>query len=406
MTENRRTPFETDADRPLNPETLAVHAGGSRSPFGETSEALYLTQSFVYPDMEAAEARFKGTDGGGYIYSRFGNPTITMFEERMATLEGAEAAKATATGMAAVTGALLAYLKAGDHVISSRVLFGSCSYVLGEMLPKFGIETTFVDGRDPEEWRKALRPNTRLFFLESPANPTTELIDITATAAIAHEAGAVLVVDNALGTPLIQNPLSLGADVVCYSATKHIDGQGRCLGGIILASDEFIETHIKTFLRHTGPALSPFNAWVLLKGLETMPLRIERQARTARALADALRGAPGVTKVLYPGLPDNPQAEIAKRQMKSGGTVLAFELAGGKEAAFRFGKALRLVKISNNFGDAKSLITHPATTTHERFKPEERAILGIGDGLVRLSVGLEHPDDLIADVLNAAKAAG
>ncbi len=399
--------FERDgaSDGSLHPETLAIHSGTTRSPFGETSEALFLTQGFVYADMESAEARFKGTDEGGYIYSRFGNPTVSMFEERMAALDGAEAARATSTGMAAVAGALMGYLKAGDHVISSRVLFGSCNYILGELLPKFGIETTFIDGTDPGNWRKALRPNTRLFFLESPANPTTELIDITLTAEIAHEAGAILVVDNALGTPLIQNPLRLGADVVTYSATKHIDGQGRCLGGIILGRQDFIETHLKSYLRHTGPALSPFNAWVLLKGLETLPLRIERQARTALALATALKQAPGVASVRYPGLPDNPQIEIARRQMKSGGTVLAFELEGGKEAAFRFGKALRIVKISNNFGDAKSLVTHPATTTHERFKPEERAAIGIGEGMLRLSAGLENEADLVADVLGAVRAA-
>jgi O-succinylhomoserine sulfhydrylase len=394
-----------DSGSGLHAETLAIHSGTNRSPFGETSEALFLTQGFVYKDMESAEARFKGTDEGGYIYSRFGNPTVTMFEDRMAALEGAEAARATATGMAAVAGVLLGYLKAGDHVVSSRVLFGSCNYILAELLPRFGIETTFIDGTDPENWRNALRPNTRLFFLESPANPTTELIDIPATAAIAREADALLVVDNALGTPLIQNPLRLGADVVTYSATKHIDGQGRCLGGLIIGSAEFIETHIKNYLRHTGPALSPFNAWVLLKGLETLPLRIEKQARNAMALATALSDAPGIARVRYPGLPDNPQAAIARRQMKTGGTVLALELEGGKEAAFRFGKALKIVKISNNFGDAKSLVTHPATTTHERFKPEERAILGISDGMLRLSAGLEHEADLVGDVLNAVRAA-
>ncbi|HMB08958.1 O-succinylhomoserine sulfhydrylase [Saliniramus sp.] len=389
----------------LHSETLAVHAGGMRTPFGETSEALFLTQGFVYPDMESAERRFAGEDPDGFIYSRFSNPTVSMFEQRMATLDGAEAARATGTGMAAVAAALLGYLKAGDHVITSRVLFGSCAVILGEILPKFGVESTFIDGTRPENWRAALRPNTRAFFIESPANPTTELIDIADTADIAHEAGAILIVDNALGTPLIQNPLQHGADVVTYSATKHIDGQGRCLGGLVLASEEFIETHLKNYLRHTGPALSPFNAWVLLKGLETLPLRIAKQARNARALADALKRLPGVTQVLYPGLPDNPQAAIFKKQMKSGGSVLAFELEGGKEAAFRFGKALELVRISNNFGDAKSLVTHPATTTHQRFSREEREAIGISEGMLRLSAGLEHQGDLINDVVSAVKSA-
>ena len=398
-------PSDDDYEPDFHPETLAVHAAAHRSPHGETSEALFLTQGFTYPDMEAAERRFKGAGDGGFVYSRFGNPTVAMFEERMAQLEGAEAARATASGMAAVTGALLGTLKAGDHVVSSRVLFGSCRYILSELLPKFGVTCSFVDGPDLDAWRAALRPGTRAFFLESPANPTTEITDIAAVAAIAHEAGAILIVDNALGTPLIQNPLRLGADCVVYSATKHIDGQGRCLGGLILGSKAFIEENVQTFLRHTGPALSPFNAWVMLKSLETLPLRVRRQSENAFALARALQGAPGVARVLYPGLPDNPQAAIVRRQMTSGGTVLALDMAGGKRAAFAFGGALRVIKISNNFGDAKSLITHPATTTHERFTPAERAAIGITDGLLRLSAGLEHEDDLVADVLRAARAA-
>lgn len=391
---------------PLRPETLAVHAASNRTPFGETSEALFLTQGFTYPDMETAEARFKDKSGGaGFIYSRFGNPTVAMFEERMAALEGAEAARATATGMAAVAAALMGPLKAGDHVVSSSILFGSCRFILAEILPKFGIATTFVDGGDPEAWRAAIRPETAALFLESPANPTTDLIDIAAMARLAHEAGAILVVDNALGIPTVSNPLALGADVVTYSATKHIDGQGRCLGGIVLSSKAFIEERVQPWLRHTGPALSPFNAWVMLKSLETLSLRIGRQAENALALATALENAPGIARVRYPGLPSSPDYDLCRRQMTCGGTVLAIELAGGKAAAFAFGKALRIVKISNNFGDAKSLVTHPATTTHERFTPQERASMGIGDGMLRISAGLEHREDLVADVLQALEAA-
>jgi len=398
----------TSADRPtppLRPETLAVHAASHRSPYGETSEALFLTQGFVYPDMETAEARFKDKSGKGFLYSRFGNPTVAMFEERMAALEGAEAARATATGMAAVAAALMGPLKAGDHIVSSNVLFGSCRFILAEILPKFGITTTFVQGGELADWRAAVRPETAALFLESPANPTLDLIDIAAMAGLAREAGALLIVDNALGIPTVSNPLALGADVVTYSATKHIDGQGRCLGGIVLSSRAFIEARVQPWLRHTGPALSPFNAWVMLKSLETLSLRIRQQSENALAMARALETAPGIARVRYPGLPSSPDHDLCRRQMSCGGTVLAIDLAGGKEAAFAFGKALRIVKISNNFGDAKSLVTHPATTTHERFTPEERAVMGIGDGMLRISAGLEHPEDLVADVLQAAAAA-
>ena len=319
----------------------------------------------------------------------------------MASLEGAEAARATATGMAAVTSALLGQLKAGDHVVASRALFGSCRYVIHELLPRFGVESTMVDGTDLDAWRAAIRPNTKVFFLESPSNPTLEVIDIAAVAQLAHGCGAKLTVDNVFATPMQQRPLLLGADCVVYSATKHIDGQGRCLGGVILASQEFIDAHIKTLLRQTGPALSPFNAWVLLKGLETLPLRVERQTRSAATLADFLAERAEFSRVIYCGRADHPQVDIIKRQMSGGSTLIAFELKGGKAAAFKMMNALELIWISNNLGDAKSLITHPATTTHQRFTPEERVEMDIGDGLVRLSVGLEHPDDLIADLRQA-----
>lgn len=391
--------------RALRPETLAVHAGTTRSPFGETSEALFLTQGFTYPDMETAEARFKARAEGTFIYSRFGNPTVAMFEERMAALEGAETARATATGMAGVAAALLGPLRAGDHLVASRVLFGSCHYIVTELLPKFGIETTLVDGTDLDAWRGALRPTTRAFFLESPANPTLELVDIAAIARIAREAGALLVVDNALGIPTVSRPLDLGADIVTYSATKHIDGQGRCLGGLVMGAKALIEERIQPYLRHTGPALSPFNAWVMLKGLETLSVRVRAQTQNALAMARALERAEGVARVRYPGLATDPFHALCRKQMTGGGTVLAVDLEGGKEAAFAFGRALRVIRISNNFGDAKSMVTHPATTTHERFSPAARAEIGIGDGMLRISAGLEHPDDLVDDVLAAAQAA-
>jgi len=381
----------------LHLETRLVHDGTLRSSFGETSEALFLTQGHVYSTAEECEARFKD-ESPGYIYARFSNPTVAMFEARMASLEGAEAARATATGMAAVTSALLGQLKAGDHVVASRALFGSCRYVIHELLPRFGVESTMVDGTDLDAWRAAIRPNTKVFFLESPSNPNLEVIDIAAVAQLAHGCGAKLTVDNVFATPMQQRPLLLGADCVVYSATKHIDGQGRCLGGVILASQEFIDAHIKTLLRQTGPALSPFNAWVLLKGLETLPVRVERQTRSAATLADFLAVRAEFSRVIYCGRADHPQADVIKRQMSGGSTLIACELGGGKAAAFKMMNALELIRISNNLGDAKSLITHPATTTHQRFTPEERAEMDIGDGLVRLSVGLEHPDDLIADL--------
>ena len=385
------------------PETRLVHSGTLRSQFGETSEALFLTQGFVYDSAEQCEARFKGEDPG-YLYSRFSNPTVGMFERRMIELEGAEAARATATGMAAVTTAVLAPLKAGDHVVAAKALFGSCRYVVEDLLPRYGITSTLVDGLDLDQWQKAMRPNTRTCFLESPTNPTLDVLDISAIAEIAHAGGARLIVDNVFATPIWQSPLSLGADVVVYSATKHIDGQGRCLGGVILGSKQFIQDNVYQYLRQTGPAMSPFNAWVVLKSLETLPLRVERQAQSAAKVADALAAMPGITKVIYPGRKDHPQYELAQRQMRGGSTLVAFEVEGGKAGAFRVANALNIIKISNNLGDAKSLITHPPTTTHDRFTPAEKLEMGITDGLLRLSVGLEDPEDLIEDLAQALKS--
>ncbi len=398
-------PTPLPVDRDLKPATRLVHEGALRSPFGEMSEAVYVTSGFAYESMEACEARFAGKEDG-YIYSRFSNPTVSMFEQRMIALEGAEAARATASGMAAVTATMLSQLKAGDHVVAAKALFGSCRYVVEDLLPRFGIPSTLVDGADLEQWKKAVRPQTKVFFLETPTNPTLDVYDIAAIAEIAHDAGARVVVDNVFATPILQKPLTLGADVVVYSATKHIDGQGRVLGGIILSSEKFIADHVHTFLRQTGPSLSPFNAWVLLKGLETLAIRVERECATAATLADFLAGQEKVSRVLYPGRADHPQAELAKKQMSgAGGTLVAFDMAGGKEAAFRFGNALGIVKISNNLGDAKSILTHPATTTHQRLTPEARAELGIGDGTLRLSVGLEDAADLADDLSRALAVA-
>lgn len=390
--------------RKLRPATKLVHGGTLRSPFGEISEAMFLTQSFAYPTMEAAEARFKGEDPG-FIYSRFSNPTVAMFEQRMCLLEGAEAARATASGMAAVTASLLAQVKAGDHIVAARALFGSCLYVVEDLLPRLGVASTLVDGADLAQWKAAVRKETKLFFLESPTNPGLEVYDLKAIADIAHNAGAKLVVDNVFATPMLQKPFEFGADVVVYSATKHIDGQGRCLGGIILASQQLIEESIHNFLRQTGPAMSPFNAWVMLKGLETLALRVGQQAASAARIADFLAEQAGVARVLYPFRKDHPQAELARKQMSGGGTLVSFTMAGGKEAAFRFANALEVIKISNNLGDAKSLITHPATTTHQRLTPEARATMGISDGMLRLSVGLEDIDDLLEDIAIGLAAA-
>jgi O-succinylhomoserine sulfhydrylase len=386
------------------PETRLVHSGTLRSQYGETSEALFLTQGYVYDSAEQCEARFKGEDPG-FIYSRYSNPTIAMFERRMIELEGAEAARSAATGMAAVTTAILAPLKAGDHVVASRALFGSCLYVVQDLLPRYGIETTLVDGLDLDQWQRALKPNTKTFFLESPTNPTLDVLDIPGIAEIAHKGGARLVVDNVFATPIWQSPLALGADVVVYSATKHIDGQGRCLGGIILSSEAFIAEHIHNFMRQTGPSISPFNAWVLLKGLETLGVRVRAQTETAARIADVLAGHPKIARLVFPGRADHPQAALVKKQMRGGSTLVGFEVKGGKAAAFRVLNELKLAKISNNLGDAKSLVTHPATTTHQRLKPEDRAALGISEGFIRFSAGLEHVDDLIEDLTAALEKA-
>ena len=393
-------PAATPPTSHYRPETRLVHSGTLRSEFGETSEGLFLTQGYVYDSAEQCEARFKGEDPG-YIYSRYSNPTITMFERRMIELEGAEAGRSTATGMAAVTTAILAPLKAGDHVVASKAMFGSCRYVVEDLLPRYGIQSTLVDGLNLDQWQRAVRPNTRSCFLESPTNPTLDVLDIPAIAEIAHSAGARLIVDNVFATPIWQSPLALGADVVVYSATKHIDGQGRCLGGMILSSEAFIAEHVHNFMRQTGPSLSPFNAWVLLKGLETLAVRVRAQTENAARVAEALAKHPKISRLIYPGREDHPQAAVVRKQMRAGSTLVGFEVKGGKPGAFRFLNGLKLSRISNNLGDAKSLVTHPATTTHQRLTPEARADLGISEGFVRFSAGLEHPDDLIEDLTTA-----
>jgi O-succinylhomoserine sulfhydrylase len=398
-----------NSERPTDPakwrpETALVHAGITRSQYGETAEALYLTQGFVYDSAEQAEARFKQEDPG-FQYTRFGNPTIAMFEDRLKVFEGAEECRATATGMAAVTASILSYVKTGDHIVAGRALFGSCRYIVETLCPRFGISATLVDGKDLDQWRAAIRPNTKMFFFETPSNPNLELVDIAAVAKIGRENGILTIVDNVFATPMLQRPLALGADIVVYSATKHIDGQGRCLGGAVLGKSEFITKYVQEWLRQTGPSLSPFNAWVLLKGLETLPVRVKAQCATAAKIADILATSEGVTRVIYPGRADHPQAALANRQMPGGGQMIAFEVAGGKQAAFRCLNGLRLILISNNLGDAKSLVTHPATTTHFKLTPEQRSELGISDGMIRLSIGLEAAEDLADDLANALKAA-
>jgi len=381
--------------------TKLVHSGIKRSQFGELSEALFLTQGFAYDTAEQAEARFIQNSPDEYIYGRYGNPTIRMFEERMIAIEGAEDAFATATGMAAVSGALFCLLEQGDHIISSKALFGSCMFVVDNILRRWGIEVTLVDGADLNQWRDAMQPNTKVCFLESISNPTLEVCDIAGVAKIAHAGGAKLVVDNVFATPLFQKTLKLGADVVIYSATKHIDGQGRCLGGIVLGTEEYIQDVFIPFNKHTGTAMSPFNAWVMLKGLETISLRCEEQANNAQKIVNALKDNKNINRILYPTDVSHPQYELAASQMTKGGTVVSFELMGGKSAAFRFMNALEIITISNNLGDAKSLVTHPVTTTHKNMAVEARAAAGITDGFVRLSVGIEDPEDLILDLLQA-----
>ena len=394
------THLKQQIDPNWGPETALVHGGALRSGFGEMSEALFLTQGYQYASAEEAEERFKSEEGG-FIYSRYANPTVAMFEERVRLLEGAEAARATASGMAAVTAAILSYVAAGDHVVASRALFGSCRFVIEDLCPKYGISSTLVHGPDIDAWRAAITTKTKVCFLETPANPTLDLVDIQSVARLAHAVGAIVIVDNVFATPMLQRPLAQGADVVVYSATKHIDGQGRCLGGIVLGSKGYVKDHLHNYLKHTGPTLSPFNAWVLLKGLETLPVRVKQQCATAKIVADTLADHPKVNKVLFCGRHDHPQAALAHQQMTDGGQIIAFELHGGKISAFRFINALNLIKISNNLGDAKSLITHPATTTHQRLKPQQRDELSISDGLLRLSIGLETPDDIVADTLQA-----
>ena len=390
---------------PLHPETAAVHGGIVRSRFNETAEALYLTSGYVYGTAEEAAEAFENSDLR-YVYSRYGNPTVQMFVDRLCAIEGAEAGVATASGMSAVFTALIGLLRQGDRLVASRALFGSCAYICTDILPRFGVTTELVEGTDLSAWERALSTPARAVFLETPTNPQLDIIDLKAVADLAHAAGATVVIDNVFATPLLQRPLELGADVVVYSATKHIDGQGRCLGGAILGSKEFCNDKLSPFVRHTGPSMSPFNAWVLLKGLETMALRVERQCRTAAGIAHWLEERAGIRRVLYPFLDSHPQAALARRQMADGGTVVTFTVDGGRPEAFGVLNGLRLIPISNNLGDAKSLATHPASTTHHRIGAEGRAAVGIGDDMIRLSVGLEHPDDLIGDLDRALDCVG
>lgn len=388
-----------------NTRTKLVHEGTRRSQYGEVAEAIFLTQGFVYDSAQQAEARFIKSGEDEFIYARYGNPTVRMFEDRIAALEGAEDAFATASGMAAVNAALMSMLKAGDHVVSSRALFGSCLYILEEILPRFGVEVTFVDGTDLDAWRSALRPGTRAVFLETLSNPTLELIDLKAVSELAHAVGALVVVDNVFATPIYSRALQLGADVVVYSTTKHIDGQGRCLGGVVLGTQEYIRKTLEPYLKHTGGAMSPFNAWVMLKGLETLDLRVRAMTATATQLAQALEGHEKLANVIFPHLPSHPQYTLAKQMMVQGGTMLSIDVKGGQEAAFRVLNALEIFIISNNLGDAKSIVTHPATTTHQRLSEVQRAHLGISPGLIRVSVGIEDSDDLLADLMQALKQA-
>ena len=388
----------------LRPATRLIHGGTVRSNFGETSEALFLTSGFVYDSAEQAEGTFNGSVEH-YQYSRFGNPTVGMLEARLALIEGAEACRVTATGMAAVHAALLSHLKAGDRVVASRALFGSCHWIVSTLLPRYGITSEFVDGADLDQWRAALSRPAQLVLVETPSNPMLELVDLRAVADLAHAAGAIVVVDNVFATPLLQQPLELGADVVVYSCTKHIDGQGRVLGGAVLGRKKWVDETLQPFVRNTGPALSPFNAWLLLKGIETLALRVTAASRGAETVAAFLADQPAVARVWYPTRADHPQHALAQAQMSGGGTVVTFELAGGKDAAFRAMNRFRLIAISNNLGDSKSLATHPATTTHMRIGAEERARLGITDGVIRLSVGLEDAADLTEDLAQALAGA-
>ena len=391
---------DQETQRHWSPQTQMVRGATERSQFSETNEAIFMTSGYVYENAEEAESAFKG-DVDRFVYSRFRNPTVAMFEKRLALIEGAEDCRGTASGMAAVYAALACHLSAGDRLVASRALFGSCHYICADLLPRFGIKVDFVDGADMSQWEAALSTPANAVFLETPSNPGLEMIDLPKVCDLAHSAGALVVVDNVFATPILQKPLRYGADVVVYSATKHIDGQGRCLGGAILGTTEFIVEKLTPFFRHTGPSLSPFNAWVLLKALETLELRVTRHCDNALTVARALEKQKALSRLLYPSLDSHPQRALAAAQMSAGGSIIALELAGGKEAAFRFLNRLKLVDISNNLGDAKSLACHPATTTHHRLTPEDRAHLGITEGFVRLSVGLEDAGDLIADVTQA-----
>ncbi|KIC07525.1 O-succinylhomoserine sulfhydrylase [Leisingera sp. ANG-M1] len=385
--------------------TKLVHGGTRRSQYNEVSESIFLTQGFVYENAEQAEARFIQTGPDEFIYARYGNPTVAMFEQRIAALEGAEDAFATASGMAAVNGALTSLVKAGDHVVSAKALFGSCLYILENILARFGVEVTFVDGTDLDQWRAAMRPDTKAVFFESMSNPTLEVIDIQAVSEIAHSVGATVVIDNVFSTPVFSKAIEQGADVVIYSATKHIDGQGRALGGVVLGTKDFIRGTLEPYMKHTGGSLSPFNAWVMLKGMETMTLRVNAQANSALKIAETLEGHPALERLIYPGLPGHAQNALVQTQLDGkGGTVFSLDLKGGKEAAFKFLNAMTIPVISNNLGDAKSIATHPATTTHQRLSDEQKDELGITPGLVRFSVGLEDADDLIGDLTAALEA--
>ncbi len=384
--------------------TKLVHEGSRRSQYGEMAEAIFLTQGFVYPDAESAEARFIKAGDDEFIYARYGNPTTRMFEERIAALEGTEDAFATASGMAAVNGALMAMLRAGDHVVSSRALFGSCLYVLEEVLQRFGVKVTFVDGADLAAWKAAVVPGTKAVFFESMSNPTLELVDIRGVSDIAHAVGALVICDNVFATPIFSRAVEQGADVVVYSTTKHIDGQGRALGGVVCASREFIRKTLEPYMKHTGGSMSPFTAWIMLNGMATLDLRCRAMATSAQKIAEVLAGDARLSRVIFPGLASHPQHALAMAQMGSGGTLVTFDIKGGKEAAFRFMNALDIIKISNNLGDAKTIATHPATTTHQRLPQDQKDLLGITPGLIRLSVGLEDVDDLIAELQDALSA--
>ena len=387
-------------DKKWSQQTQLVHEAMPRSPYGETGEALYLTSGFVYDSAEQAEARFKEEEDG-FIYSRFGNPTVRSFEQRMMALEGAEDARATATGMAAVTACMMSQLQAGDHIVAARALFGSCRYVVETLMPKFGVGCTLVDGRDLDAWRDAMRPETKVVFLETPSNPLLEIVDMAAVAEIAHAHGARLVVDNVFATPVLQKPMQFGADIVIYSATKHIDGQGRCLGGIVLGSADYIQNELANFIRQTGPSMAPFNAWVMLKSLETLELRVNAHCDNAEKLTELLLGHEKVANVFYPGHDSHPQFALADKQMSRGSNLVAFEVTGGKANAFKLANGLDIALISNNLGDAKTLITHPATTTHAKLADDAKAELGINPGSLRVSVGLENGQDLVDDFASA-----